>query len=133
MTFKSLLPIAAERAVEAYLAINPERKPYVLKTPTEAINPKAVELCGLLYQKLEPLHIFPALTGGQLYKDGQRKDIDIILYRGSHGGALCQHDIYMELTECGIFMTANFGRVIKGHWQGYEIDLILPEAPEGSY
>lgn len=42
---------------------------------------EAIELCRKLFA-ITPMHgMFPALTGGLLYKDGERKDCDIILYR----------------------------------------------------
>lgn len=42
---------------------------------------EAIELCRLLYPLMIPYGFFPALTGGALYKSGDRKDVDIILYR----------------------------------------------------
>ena len=42
---------------------------------------EAIELCNKLYLQLERFGYFPALTGGQLYKTGGRKDIDIVIYR----------------------------------------------------
>lgn len=43
----------------------------------------AVELCKEIYQKLAP-RVYPALTGGTLYKEGVRKDIDIVLYLNAY-------------------------------------------------
>ena len=41
----------------------------------------AITLCKILHEKLSVHGYYPALTGGLLYKDGPRKDIDIIIYR----------------------------------------------------
>lgn len=94
----------------------------------------AIDLCTDLYKNLSPLGIFPALTGGTLYKDGPRKDIDIVLYRKDCGDKLELKDVYDELVRSGLFIVSNYGRVAKG-WSlryGTDVDIIFPEA-DGSY
>lgn len=108
----------------------------------------AIRICTVLYKLLEPYHVFPALTGGTLYKQGIRKDLDIILYKGSSGGELYGrtllninkplfNKIPKELSEIlsghGFTDLTDYGRVIKCKYEGTYIDLIMPEAPEGVY
>ena len=108
----------------------------------------AVRICTILYKLLEPCHVFPALTGGTLYKQGIRKDLDIILYKGSNGGELdgktvlhnhvpqlVNHVTTLEelLIANGFKYIADYGRVIKCKYEDTDIDLIMPEAPEGTY
>lgn len=108
----------------------------------------AIRICTVLYKLLEPYHVFPALTGGTLYKQGLRKDIDIILYKGSNGGELdgktllhnhvpqiVNHVTTLEevLVNNGFRFIADYGRVIKCVYNDTDIDLIMPEALEGTY
>lgn len=107
----------------------------------------AIRICKVLYELLEPYHVFPALTGGTLYKPGLRKDLDIILYKGSNGGELTlvtqlQHNnpladkkVSLEhlLKAEGFEYIIDYGRVVKCKYQDTDIDLIMPEAPAGTY
>lgn len=107
----------------------------------------AIRICTVLYKLLEPYHVFPALTGGTLYKQGIRKDLDIILYKGSNGGELdlltqlqphrplVDKTVNLEnlLKEVGFQCISDYGRVVKCKYQDTDIDLIMPEAPEGTY
>lgn len=53
----------------------------------------AINLCKLVYDNVTDYHYFPALTGGTLYKDGERKDIDIVLYsRRCNGKVICDFE-----------------------------------------
>lgn len=72
--------------------------------------------------------IFPALTGGLLYKDGERKDIDIVLYR--HRQKIDSFevvDFVKELGELGIEITGFYGFVTKAKWNGMTVDIFNPE------
>ena len=89
---------------------------------------KAIELCIELYEHLSPKGFFPALTGGQLYKDGNRKDIDIVIYRHrqmEHGFEI--KDIEPFLIETGLYEFKHFGFVTKAKWKGLSVDLFNPE------
>ncbi len=92
----------------------------------------AIELCTKLYNNLSPIGIFPALTGGTLYKEGERKDIDIVLYASDNGREICCDDVKVILINSGVFSIQNYGRVIKASYHGVAIDFILPEF-EGEY
>ena len=99
---------------------------------SEHIN-VAVMACTEIYNKLAPKKIYPALTGGTLYKAGRRKDIDIVLYRGDAGGTLNLYDFRYELLQLGYDIKSNHGRVVKAQKGGFDFDFILPEAEGGEY
>jgi len=86
----------------------------------------AVELCTRLYKELAPQNIFPALTGGTLYKDGERKDIDIVIY-SSDEVDLSDSSFVHLLTYLGLTEITCFGRVTKCMYRNTSIDIIIPE------
>ena len=87
-----------------------------------------VRLCELLHEKLQPLGYFPALTGGLLYKEGNRKDIDIIIYRHRQKVEKFETtDIQLALLEVGVNITGFYGFVTKAEWQGFTVDIFNPE------
>ncbi len=99
-------------------------------TPKE----KAIELCRLLYDQLEPLGFYPSLTGGLLYKDGSRKDIDILIYRNRQKVDKFEViDIESQLNSVGVEITGYFGFVTKAEWKGVVVDLFNPETNEEAF
>lgn len=90
-----------------------------------------IELCKILYSRLSKVGIFPALTGGLLYKEGNRKDIDIVLYRHRQDLAHFETIEFSELLEeCGLYDIKTFGFVTKAKWRGLVVDLFNPETSE---
>lgn len=90
-----------------------------------------VELCRKLYPLLKEVGIFPAITGGLLYKDGERKDIDILLYR--HRQERCDFeviDLAPLLSIAGVIVKESFGFVTKAEWKGFEVDIFNPETKQ---
>ncbi len=94
-----------------------------------ATKNEGMELCKILHESLSQKGFYPALTGGLLYKDGARKDIDIIIYRNrqQHAG-FEMHNIEHDLNECGVFIDECYGFVTKAKWKGFTIDLFNPES-----
>jgi len=87
----------------------------------------AFELCKKLYKKLSP-EVYPALTGGTLYKDGDRKDIDIVLYFNRDSGPMETEDLKKKLNAVGLRgLQFKTGFVAKAKYKGYSIDLLNPE------
>ena len=87
-----------------------------------------IELCKILYEKLSPMGYFPALTGGLLYKEGHRKDIDILLYRHRQMYQEFETiDIRDALEEVDVVIIKSFGFVTKATWRGFEVDIFNPE------
>lgn len=105
----------------------------------------AIDACHVLEQALAPLGMHVALTGGCLYKEGPRKDLDVILYRHAGMELAPFADLRPALSAIGIRVTSIHRNVIKCQWaddtEVWQLDLILraavswPETeacPEGS-
>jgi hypothetical protein len=75
-----------------------------------------------------------ALTGGLLYKDGPRKDCDLIIYRAGDTPTKkavekIDRDALIEaLRDAGLVFVRNFTRVAKFTWGGKAVDFIFPES-----
>ena len=90
---------------------------------------KGIELCQILHKKLLDCGFFPALTGGLLYKEGNRKDIDIVIYRHRQNVAEFEmSDIENHLVDIGFYDFRYFGFVTKVKWKGVDVDLFNPES-----
>lgn len=78
-----------------------------------------------------------ALTGGCLYKDGERKDCDLLFYRIRQSATIDTDGLFEALQEVGIVRTKGGGWVHKAFWNRpdrqegdyfkYAIDLFFPE------
>lgn len=68
-----------------------------------------------------------ALTGGLLYKEGPRKDIDLLFYAPYKGATTSKQLLFHALGEIGFTITEDFGRVVKSHYDGRPVDLFFPE------
>lgn len=94
--------------------------------------------CTLL-ESVAPLHGFHvALTGGCLYKEGARKDCDVILYRIRTDGARSNNDmqdLFNAFEELGVVTIGDFGFVVKAQFCDRSVDFLIPEASEhhGNY
>tara|TARA_R110002126_G_scaffold92186_2_gene218951 strand:- start:11098 stop:11484 length:387 start_codon:yes stop_codon:yes gene_type:complete len=76
---------------------------------------------------------FVALTGGLIFQQGERKDIDIIIYRNRETDKFEMLDIQDILIEFGFIDIRFYGFVTKCKWQGYDVDIMHPEATTGEY
>lgn len=96
---------------------------------------QAVELCRTLEDLTRPLEWHVGLTGGVLYKDGQRKDCDVILYSTQRS----QLDAKQLLSRISALpeVTAfrRYGYVTKFDYNGKPVDILMPElkGQEGEY
>jgi hypothetical protein len=69
-----------------------------------------------------------ALTGGCLYKDGERKDVDILFYRIRQRKEINERGLLEALEQdCKIVTHERFGWVQKASRWGKKIDLFFPE------
>ena len=91
----------------------------------------AVKLCKALYVELSP-HYYPALTGGSLYKNGDRKDIDIIIYRNRETLPFEIYEIQNNLEDAGLYNFIHHGFVTKCEFDGLSVDLMNPETTSGT-
>ena len=73
-----------------------------------------------------------ALTGGCLYKDGSRKDADIVVYRVRQSTSDGDHMEFLKAMQSAIGLTVlqGYGNnwCTKCHYQGRDLDILYPEA-----
>jgi hypothetical protein len=89
---------------------------------------KAIEICNKLYEVLSPRGFYPAMTGGCLYKEGERKDCDIVIFRNRQAvDGFELQELEEVLTSIGFTSFQHFGFVTKAKFDGCDIDLFNPE------
>jgi hypothetical protein len=108
---------------------------------------QAIVLCRAIEPIVASFGCHIALTGGLLYKDGIRKDLDLIVYRagqdfgdeprGSFSDSVDRDALFAALKELDIEVALEHTRVVKAHYGAkdmrlQEIDFIFPEC-EGEY
>jgi len=69
------------------------------------------------------------LTGGCLYRDGERKDCDILVYRIRQVETINIEGLLSKLCEIGLEVHAGFGFCYKCSWRGKDMDILIPEEP----
>lgn len=94
---------------------------------------QAIELCKIL-ESVAPQHgAHVALTGGLLYKDGPRKDCDVLLYRiRQRKEPVDFEELFKDLEVHGIKLSADYGWCKKAKWNGRPFDMFDPES-EGEH
>lgn len=100
---------------------------------------RAIYLCKLLETVVIPFGCHVALTGGLLYKDGTRKDCDVIVYRKGEASSdpdrppfeeqVDRDGLIKAVAEIGFKIEGVFTRVAKLTCidDGSLLDLIFPE------
>lgn len=69
-----------------------------------------------------------ALTGGLLYKDGERKDADLLFYRIRQTDHINLSGLFTALKGVGLTVFADYGFVKKARYaDGRTVDLLFPE------
>lgn len=92
----------------------------------------AIEICKEIYPKLSAAGFYPALTGGSLYKEGLRKDVDIVIYRNRQSVLPFEMvEIKDLLIELGFTNLEFFGFVTKSQYKGVSVDIFNPESTAG--
>ena len=89
---------------------------------------KAVELCKIVEGICPEYGCHVALTGGSLYKDGERKDCDILFYRIRQCEEIDIIGLKMALARCGFSFGEEHGWVHKAKFMGDNIDIFFPES-----
>lgn len=92
---------------------------------------EAIDLCRLIENIAPRFGCHVALTGGTLYKDGPRKDLDILFYRIRQVPEIDVPALMGALAEIGIKQTGGFGWCFKGLYHNKKIDMFFPEDPTG--
>jgi len=93
---------------------------------------EAIELCRLIEEVCPPFGCHVALTGGCLYKDGDRKDLDVLFYRIRQVEYIDMDGLWQALAKIGIEFDRGFGWCCKATFNGRPIDCFFPEE-EGEY
>ena len=94
---------------------------------------EAVALCGLIETIAPAYGCHVALTGGTLYKEGLRKDVDIMFYRIRQAPKIDREGLIDALQHIGLTMTTRHGWVQKALYQGKSVDLFFPDYVDGTY
>lgn len=105
-----------------------------MRTTGQWTREQAIEFCT----KLEPIaakyggHV--ALTGGTLYRDGLRKDLDILIYRSRDEPEFKWGEFWAAInTELDVLFTADYGWCKKAKQHGKHIDFFDPHAEAGEH
>ncbi len=93
----------------------------------------AIELCRKIEAICPPFGCHVALTGGTLYKDGPRKDLDVLFYRIRQRDTIDTDGLFQALRTIGVERTKGFGWCHKAAFQGRNIDMFFPENQDGDY
>lgn len=88
---------------------------------------QAIDLCRKIEAVAPKYGCHVALTGGTLYKDGERKDADILLYRIRQVEWIDVDGLMLALTEIGVTPGRDFGWCHKATYEGRNIDFFFPE------
>lgn len=73
------------------------------------------------------------LTGGCLYKDGPRKDLDIVVYRIRQAKEIDRERFFTLLAAIGIVVKSDHGFVVKTEMTGRTIDFLFPGHEDAEY
>lgn len=94
---------------------------------------RAIALC-IAVEAIAPQYgAHVALTGGLLYKDGERKDADLLFYCIRQVDRIDEEGLLKALERIGLIVTKQCGWVRKAKWFDLDVDLFFPEAyPAGS-
>lgn len=94
---------------------------------------EAIELCVSIEAFAPKYGCHVALSGGCLYKIGQRKDCDIILYRIRQAPSIDFEGLFAEMAKMRITKLSGFGFCHKAIYQNKPIDFLSPEEAECGY
>jgi hypothetical protein len=89
---------------------------------------EAIELCKKIEAIAPEYGAHVALTGGLLYKDGERKDADILFYTIRQWDEIDRAGLLCALAGLGIQIGEQKGWVNKARYQGKGLDMFFPEA-----
>ena len=90
-------------------------------------QPEAIELCRLVELVCPQFGCHVALTGGVLYKDGPRKDCDLLFYRIRQRKDIDLKGLWRALGILGVNKHSGFGWCYKALYRGKPVDCFFPE------
>lgn len=94
---------------------------------------EALALCERIEAGCPPYGCHVALTGGLLYKEGARKDADILFYRIRQSPEIDVDGLMSALASLGIEAGDDFGWCFKASYAGKPIDFFFPEREGDEY
>lgn len=97
------------------------------------VQAQAIELCRQIEAICPAFGCHVALTGGLLYKDGERKDCDILFYRIRQVEVIDMDGLFDALATIGVVKVSGFGWCHKACFEGRQIDCFFPEEDSGEY
>jgi len=89
---------------------------------------QARSLIVRLEARLPEIGCHIGLTGGVLYKEGQRKDLDLIVYRIRQTPVINDVALRNVFESCDIEILRECGWVYKAKYQNKGIDILIPES-----
>jgi hypothetical protein len=95
--------------------------------------PEAIDLCKKIEMISPEFGCHVALTGGVLYKEGHRKDLDILFYRIRNVETINVNGLVDELKNLGLTDFTGFGWCRKAKFKDKKIDMLFPEEQPGEY
>lgn len=101
--------------------------------PAKWTQAEAFDLCARIEAVCPPHGCHVALTGGLLYKDGPRKDADILFYRIRQVEEIDVDGLMGALKELGVEPGDDFGWCFKASYRGKQIDFFFPEREGDEY
>lgn len=100
---------------------------------TQWVRDEGLALCRAIEAICPAFGCHVALTGGLLYRDGPRKDCDLLFYRIRQSPAIDEEGLFAALALIGVNKTSGFGWCHKAEYQGKPIDCFFPEEQGGEY
>jgi hypothetical protein len=94
---------------------------------------QAIDVCRKVEAICPDFGCHVALTGGTLYKDGERKDLDLLFYRIRQIEEIDADGLFAALAGIGIEKVSGFGWCHKAVMDGKNIDCFFPEEVGGEY
>lgn len=98
---------------------------------------QAIDLCVKIEAVCPAFGCHVALTGGLLYKQGERKDCDILFYRIRQRSEIDMDGLKFALVEIGVDLFKGFGWCYKAVYVSggihKQIDCFFPEEQGGEY
>lgn len=94
---------------------------------------EAIDLAKKLEEISPKFGCHVGLTGGCLYRDGERKDCDILFYRIRQVEMIDKEGLLKELFDNGIVTLADYGFCVKTRRNGKSLDLLFPDEIGGDY
>lgn len=92
---------------------------------------EAITLCIQLEAIAPPFGCHIGLTGGTLYKGGERKDCDILIYR-IRQMSIDFAGLWAAFSAAGITINHDFGFCVKAQMGDRRIDFLIPESPDST-